>query len=361
MELYGYYDDDDDEGGDDGGGIIRMGEAMESLTSIIRRKQYEMEQFEKAHPDSTDPIRMALGYIDTEPGKLRVGRALSRAAYSSAASADGGGSGPGRDERPGSRRASFTVDVKRRSHSCGADAEIATFDDAAPVAGAMASLGADCVFLNVDYQTYGGDLTELRPAVRAVREAARSRGDGKGQFEDTAVVLKDFVLHEMQIGMAKEAGADGVYLMSSVLGADLGDYMNCCTKVGLESVVEVHTPEEIERALTVGATVIVVNNWDRLRGTYYPDQAERVIDLIPVGAGVVTALASGRIKNAEEANRLIGLGYHGVVVGGAIMGSTSTPAFIRGVRDIDALPAEFSGWGMEDLENYKDELDQFNV
>ena len=39
-----------------------------------------------------------------------------------------------------------------------------------------------------------------------------------------------------------------------------------------------------------------------------------------------------------------------MVVGKAVMGSPRAPEFIRAVRDRTLLPAEFSGWGLEDVE-----------
>jgi len=84
------------------------------------------------------------------------------------------------------------------------------FDDASMVAEAMVGLGADVVFLNVDYAAYryGGDITELISAAKAVRRVSKT----------AAVVMKDIILDEIQLGLAKDAGADGVVLIASVLG-----------------------------------------------------------------------------------------------------------------------------------------------
>ena len=48
--------------------------------------------------------------------------------------------------------------------------------------------------------------------------------------------------------------------------------------------------------------------------------------------------------------KLLAVGYDGVVVGRAAMGSARAPEFIRAVRDRTLLPAEFSQWGLEDVE-----------
>ena len=53
------------------------------------------------------------------------------------------------------RRGSFIVDIKRKSLSRPGE-NFARYDDAGMVAEAMISLGADAVFVNVDYHSYGG-------------------------------------------------------------------------------------------------------------------------------------------------------------------------------------------------------------
>eukprot|EP00957_Ditylum_brightwellii_P061610 4674895-Ditylum_brightwellii.AAC.1 len=67
------------------------------------------------------------------------------------------------------RRGCFIADIKRRSLSRPGET-FARYDDASMVAEAMVSLGADAVFVNVDYSSYGGDISELRSAVKAVRK-----------------------------------------------------------------------------------------------------------------------------------------------------------------------------------------------
>ena len=50
---------------------------------------------------------------------------------------------------------------------------------------------------------------------------------------------------------------------------------------GLEAIVEVHTPEEVEFAVGVGATVIAVNNWDRTKNELHLNQAAGLRKFIP--------------------------------------------------------------------------------
>lgn len=237
------------------------------------------------------------------------------------------------------RRGSFIVDIKRKSLSRPGET-FARYDDASMVAEAMVGLGADVVFVNVDYGAYGGDMAELRAAVKAVRRTSKT----------AAVVMKDIIVDEIQMGLAKDAGADGVVLIASVLGPALTNFLDLATTIGLETIVECHTRNEVQAALDALAQNIMVSNYDRLQQRYYPDQAYKLAGMFPGSGGPIICLAGGNLDNSEEMKRLLAVGYDGIVVGKAAMGSARAPEFIRAVRDRTMLPAEFSQWGLEDVE-----------
>lgn len=237
------------------------------------------------------------------------------------------------------RRGSVIVDIKRKSLSRPGET-FARYDDASMVAEAMVGLGADVVFVNVDYGAYGGDMAELRAAVKAVRRTSKT----------AAVVMKDIIVDEIQMGLAKDAGADGVVLIASVLGPALTNFLDLATTIGLETIVECHTRNEVQAALDALAQNIMVSNYDRLQQRYYPDQAYKLAGMFPGSGGPIICLAGGNLDNTEEMKRLLAVGYDGIVVGKAAMGSARAPEFIRAVRDRTMLPAEFSQWGLEDVE-----------
>ncbi len=231
------------------------------------------------------------------------------------------------------------MDIKRKSLSRPGET-FARYDDASMVAEAMVGLGADVVFVNVDYASYGGDMSELRSAVKAVRRMSKT----------AAVVMKDIIVDEIQLGLAKDAGADGVVLISSVLGPALPNFLDLATTIGLETIVECHTRNEVQAALDALAQNIMVSNYDRLQQRYYPDQAYKLAGMFPGSGGPIICIAGGGLDDTEEMKRLLAVGYDAVVVGKACMGSARAPEFIRAVRDRTLLPAEFSQWGLEHVE-----------
>lgn len=325
----------------------------EDLFTAVHRKEYEMKAVKAQHTSTTDPVVMAMSYYQESPSPMRLAKALRRV-YENPDSPNhpNGAKEKTPDDQKrqeklsevgmgeiGMRRASFIVDIKRKSLSSPNEV-FCNFDDAGMVAEAMVQLGADVVIINTDYRAYGGDMTELKAAVRAVRRISKT----------VPVVMKDIVVDEIQLGLAKEAGADGIVLIASVLGPALDTFLDLATTIGLETIVECHTRNEVQRALDAMACTILINNYDRVSQTLYPKQAIQLAGLFPGSGGPIVCLAGGGIQNTDQMKKHLAVGYDGVVVGKAVMGNPSAPEFIRAVRDRTLLPAELSQWGLDDME-----------
>lgn len=308
----------------------------ENLHAAVHRKEHEMKAVILKHSAPSDPVRMAMDYAlegDWRP-PLKLAAALRRIYEDPYNVAN-----PNKSEGKKSdvRRGSFIVDIKRKSLSRHGET-FARFDDAGMVAEAMVSAGADVVFVNVDYHSYGGDITELRSAVNAVRKVSNT----------SAVVMKDIVVDEIQLGLAKSANVDGIILMASVLGSSLTNFLDLATSIGLETIVECHTRNEVEVAMNSLAQNILVLNFDRVNEKYYPDQAHKLAGMFPGSGGPIICLAGGGIDDTHDMKKLLAVGYDGVVVGRAVMGNSRAPEFIRAVREKEFLPSEFSQWGLKD-------------
>lgn len=325
----------------------------EDIYAAVHRKEHEMKMLNSQHASLSDPIRMAMGYAQDGIERKRLAAALRRVHddptnRANPAAKEKSPEEIAREEKmlenglaeATMRRGSFVVDIKRKSSLSYPGEQFARYDDASLVAEAMVRLGADVVFVNVDYHSYGGDIGELRSAVKAVRKVN----------DDAAVVMKDIVVDEIQLGLAKEAGADGIVLISSVLGPALENFLNLATIIGLETIVECHTYNEVQAALDALAQNIMVSNRDRITGELVPDQAVKLAGMFPGSGGPIVTLAGGGVSTPDQMKKLLAVGYDGVVVGRTVMGSARAPEFIRTVRDRTLLPAEFSQWGLDDVE-----------
>lgn len=326
----------------------------EDIYAAIHRKEYEMKQVKAQHKSTTDPVRMAMSYVQESVSPMRLAKALRRVYddpenYANPDHIPEGESSPDEKRKKklddlgmkemSMRRGSFIVDIKRKSLSRPGEV-FCNFDSASLVGDAMARLGADVLFVNVDFPAYGGDFAELKSTINSVREISKT----------VPVVMKDIVVDEIQLGLAKEAGADGIVLIASVLGPALENFLDLATTIGLETIVECHTRNEVQRSLDALATNIMINNYDRVSQQYYPQQAIKLAGLFPGSGGPIITLACGGIETVDQMKKHLAVGYDGVVVGKAVMGSPKAPEFIRGVRDRTLLPAELSQWGLEDVE-----------
>jgi len=134
------------------------------------------------------------------------------------------------------------AEVKRASPSKGALAAIA---DPAALAVDYEAGGACVISVLTESRRFGGSLEDMV----AVREAVR-----------VPVLRKDFMISSYQLWEARAHGADMVLLIVAALEQNaLVSLVERAVSIGLVPLVEVHTEDELDRALDAGATVIGVN------------------------------------------------------------------------------------------------------
>jgi indole-3-glycerol phosphate synthase len=193
------------------------------------------------------------------------------------------------------------AEVKKASPSAGTI--VAEFDPVR-IATAYESAGAHAISVLTDSRFFQGELNHLA----AVRSAVR-----------LPCLRKDFIIHETQIYEASVAGADAVLLIVAALDdASLAALHRTAELCQLDALVEVHTLEELDRALDVGARMIGINN--RNLATFEVDLAttETISEEVP--DHVVLVSESG-IKTADDAQRALDCGCNAILVGEALMRS----------------------------------------
>ena len=130
------------------------------------------------------------------------------------------------------------AEVKRASPSKGALAAIA---DPAALAADYEAGGARIISVLTERRRFGGSLDDLA----AVREAVQ-----------VPVLRKDFIVSSYQLWEARAHGADLVLLIVAALQQNaLVSLVERAVSIGLVPLVEVHTRDELDRALDAGATV----------------------------------------------------------------------------------------------------------
>ena len=148
------------------------------------------------------------------------------------------------DPMPGYRAKGISViaEVKRSSPSRGVLADIT---DPASLAADYQAGGAATISVLTEERRFGGTLDDLR----AVRAAVH-----------IPVLRKDFIVTSYQLWEARAAGADLALLIVAALDDnELSGLVDRARSIGLTPLVEVHTEDEIRRAVDAGADLIGVN------------------------------------------------------------------------------------------------------
>jgi len=141
---------------------------------------------------------------------------------------------------------------------------------------------------------------------------------------DLPLLRKDFIIDSYQIPESRHAGADAVLLIAALLDdATLKDLRLAIENHGMDALVEVHSVEELERALAAGATLIGVNARDLRTFEVSPEVCVKLAARLPKD---VIAVAESGIRTAKDLRRLADAGYRGFLVGEQLMRAPSPGA-----------------------------------
>jgi indole-3-glycerol phosphate synthase len=134
---------------------------------------------------------------------------------------------------------------------------------------------------------------------------------------DLPLVRKDFIFDEYQLFEAVLAGADAILLIVAILDNKLlSKLIGLAKEIGLDALVEVHSEDEMERAVDAGASTIGINNRDLTTFVVDLEVSYRLARLAPKGTLLVSE--SG-INSIESINQLQAAGFNGFLVGEHLM------------------------------------------
>jgi len=204
---------------------------------------------------------------------------------------------------------SVIAEVKRSSPSKGA---LAPISDPAGLAAQYEEAGAHVVSVLTEQRRFGGSLSDLD----AVRKAI-----------DLPILRKDFMVDEYQFYEARALGADVVLLIVAALSKNqLEDYFHLSTELGMRSLIEVHTNDELERALEISPEIIGVNS--RNLKTLEVD-ARAFAELIPQIPSSIARVAESGISTRDEVVFAQECGATAILVGEALVRSESPTVAIN--------------------------------
>ena len=191
------------------------------------------------------------------------------------------------------------AEVKRSSPSKGDIADIA---DPAALATEYEAGGASCISVLTEGRRFGGSLSDL--------DAVRSK-------VDIPILRKDFIVTPYQVWEARAHGADMVLLIVAALEPmALESLTERIHSLGMTALVEVHAPDEVQRAVDAGARVIGVNARDLRTLEVDRETFARVAPLIPDG---IVKIAESGIRDSHDVVEYARLGADAVLVGEALV------------------------------------------
>lgn len=133
------------------------------------------------------------------------------------------------------------------------------------------------------------------------------------------ILRKDFMIDEYQFYEAKAIGADAVLLIAAILDdAQMRDFYQLAKELSLDSLVEVHNEEEMERALKLDAEIIGVNNRNLKDFTIELDTTRRLSKMVPEEKVFV---AESGIITDEDVRFLKQCKVDAFLIGRALMGA----------------------------------------
>ncbi len=202
-------------------------------------------------------------------------------------------------------RIKLIAEVKKASPSKGV---LRPYFDPMELANTYADNGAAAISVLTDTEYFQGSLEHLA----AIKDAV-----------SVPLLRKDFIYDEYQVYESAAYGADAILLITAILErAQLTKMLALSRSLGLGCLVEVHTEEELKKAMAGGAEIIGINNRDLRTFEVDHGTTQRLRPLIPTDKIVVSE--SG-INRREDIKKLEGWGVNAVLIGEALVTAKKIP------------------------------------
>jgi indole-3-glycerol phosphate synthase len=174
--------------------------------------------------------------------------------------------------------------------------------DPVALATSLESAGAAALSVLTEGQFFRGTLKNLRDARKSIQ---------------LPVLRKDFIFDPWQVWETRANDADSYLLIVAALSdSQLSQLIALGRELKMEPLVEVHTPGELDRALSAGAKIIGVNNRNLRTLEVDVHASDELIAKMP--AEVVAVSESG-LRTAADVLRLRSLGYRAFLIGERLM------------------------------------------
>src|SRR5213082_3221468 len=191
------------------------------------------------------------------------------------------------------------AEIKKASPSAGLIAK--TFEPI-EIAKNYERAGANAISVLTDSKFFQGSLEHLRNVRNAL---------------SLPLQRKDFIWDRAQIAESAANGADAILLIVAALTQDqLVRLLKSAKEFRLDALVEIHSIDELQRALEAGTEIVGINNRDL--ATFDVDLAvtEKLCRDVP---DEIVLVSESGIKTPQDVARLRACGVDAILVGEALM------------------------------------------
>ncbi len=140
-------------------------------------------------------------------------------------------------------------------------------------------------------------------------------------------LMKDFVVHEIQISLGFKLGASNILLINSILETTLKDFVDKALKQKIEPVIEIHEQDELKDIINLYDSgchqfVVGVNNRNLKTLKINFDVSRTLIPSIKNVLGEkIPIISESGINTHEDIESLLSYGADGFLIGSSIMKS----------------------------------------
>lgn len=179
---------------------------------------------------------------------------------------------------------------------------------------------ADCLSVLTDREYFQGDIAYLEQVRNVV---------------SIPLLRKDFIIDELQILEARIHGADAILLIAEALSTEQIQTLTLYAKsLGMDVLLELHKPEEIEKIDFSINTLIGINNRDL---TSFRTDLQTTITIKQMLPPQITVVSESGIESREGIHTVVAAGVDAVLVGEHFMRKDNVTGAVQ----------EMKGWVYE--------------
>ena len=186
----------------------------------------------------------------------------------------------------------------------------------AALAASLEEAGAAALSVLTEEDFFSGSLADLKEASRVTK---------------IPILRKDFIVDPWQVWETRAAGADSFLLIAAILDdSSLRELLDLGRSLKMEALVEVHSREELKRALAAGARIVGVNNRDLRDFQVHVETSLELAEAIPDDR---IAVSESGLRSHNDLVRLQLAGFDAFLIGEQVMQSADPGTALRELRE----------------------------